>query len=146
MWKFYDWFDQELEKARHLYLGVSLWFIRKAVWVVLALVVVATAALLLAKQLPTAFLPEEDQGYAFYQSQLPFAASLERTDKVAQEIEQFLKNIPGVGVFTPRWRDTSLLPSQVQATSRHLLFFVSFKPVDRQAEAARTIQRPLKHG
>ena len=41
-----------------------------------ALLVVALAALVLARHLPTAFLPEEDQGYAFAQAQLPFAASL----------------------------------------------------------------------
>jgi len=105
--------------------------------VVLALVVVATAALLLAKQLPTAFLPEEDQGYAFAQAQLPFAASLERTDKVAREIEQFLKNIPGVEYYTTV-EGFSLL-SQVQATY-NVFFFVTFKPWTERTKASERFE------
>src|SRR6202167_5619465 len=73
---FYDWFNRHFEKARHLSLGVSLWFIRKAAWVLVALLVVALVAVELARRLPTAFVPEEDQGYAYAQAQLPFAASL----------------------------------------------------------------------
>src|ERR1700733_9231430 len=97
---FYDWFNRYFEKTRHLYLGVSLWFIRKAIWVLVALLLVGVAAILLAKRLPTAFVPEEDQGYAYAQAQLPFAASLERTDGVAKKIENLLKDIPGVEYYT----------------------------------------------
>ena len=122
---FYDWFNRWFEKTRHLYLGVSLWFIRKAVWVLAALLMVGVAAVLLAKHLPTAFVPEEDQGYAFAQAQLPFAASLERTDAVAKKIENLVKNIPGVEYYTTV-EGFSLL-SQVQATY-NVFFFVTLKP------------------
>jgi HAE1 family hydrophobic/amphiphilic exporter-1 len=133
--RFYDWFNRSFEKTRHLYLGVSLWFIRKAVWVLVALLLVGVAAILLAKRLPTAFVPEEDQGYAYAQAQLPFAASLERTDGVAKKIENFLKDIPGVEYYTTV-EGFSLL-SQVQATY-NVFFFVTLKP---WAERTKTAER-----
>jgi hydrophobic/amphiphilic exporter-1 (mainly G- bacteria), HAE1 family len=130
---FYDWFNRGFEKTRHLYLGVSLWFIRKAAWVLVALVVVALAAVELARRLPTAFVPEEDQGYAFAQAQLPFAASLERTDGVAKEIENMMKSLPGVEYYTTV-EGFSLL-SQVQATY-NVFFFVTLKPWTERTKAA----------
>jgi hydrophobic/amphiphilic exporter-1 (mainly G- bacteria), HAE1 family len=133
LWRFYDWFNRNFEKTRHLYLGVSLWFIRKAVWVLVALLVVGVAAVLLAKRLPTAFVPEEDQGYAYAIAQLPFAASLERTDAVAQKIENIVTNIPGVRYCTTV-EGFSLL-SQVQATY-NVFFFVTLKPWSERGKAS----------
>jgi HAE1 family hydrophobic/amphiphilic exporter-1 len=46
--------------------------------------------------LPTGFLPEEDQGYFFMEVQLPDAASLKRTEDVLTRLEQQLLEIPGV--------------------------------------------------
>jgi hydrophobic/amphiphilic exporter-1 (mainly G- bacteria), HAE1 family len=134
LWRFYDWFNRNFEKTRHLYLGVSLWFIRKAVWVLVALLVVGVAAVLLAKRLPTAFVPEEDQGYAYAIAQLPFAASLERTDAVAQKIENIVTNIPGVRYCTTV-EGFSLL-SQVQATY-NVFFFVTLKPWSERTKASQ---------
>ena len=130
---FYDWFNRRFDKARHFYLDVSLWFIRKAVWVLVALVLVAVAAVKLAQHLPTAFLPEEDQGYAFAQAQLPYAASLERTDQVATKIQQMVNAIPGVEYCTTV-EGFSLL-SQVQATY-NVFFFVTLKPWANRTKAA----------
>jgi hydrophobic/amphiphilic exporter-1 (mainly G- bacteria), HAE1 family len=130
---FYDWFNRKFEKTRHLYLGVSLWFIRKAAWVLVALLLVGLAAVVLAKRLPTAFVPEEDQGYAFAQAQLPFASSLERTDGVAKEIENIVKNIPGVEYYTTV-EGFSLL-SQVQATY-NVFFFVTLREWTERTKAS----------
>jgi hydrophobic/amphiphilic exporter-1 (mainly G- bacteria), HAE1 family len=133
LWRFYDWFNRCFEKTRHLYLGVSLWFIRKAVGVLVALLIVALAAMELARRLPTAFVPEEDQGYAYAQAQLPFASSLERTDAVAKKIENIVTNIPGVEYYTTV-EGFSLL-SQVQATY-NVFFFVTLKPWSQRTKAA----------
>jgi HAE1 family hydrophobic/amphiphilic exporter-1 len=129
---FYDWFNRNFERTRHLYLGVSSWFIRQAVWVLVALVVVALAAVELARRLPTAFVPEEDQGYAYAMAQLPFAASLERTDAVAKQIEAIIKGLAGVEYYTTV-EGFSLL-SQVQATY-NVFFFVTLKPWSERTKA-----------
>ncbi|MDR3633705.1 MAG: multidrug efflux RND transporter permease subunit [Isosphaeraceae bacterium] len=47
-------------------------------------------------QLPSGFLPTEDQGYAIMGVQLPDAASQERTREVVKEINAILEKTPGV--------------------------------------------------
>ena len=46
--------------------------------------------------LPTSFLPDEDQGYVYVALQLPDASSLQRNDALASEVEEILRNTPGV--------------------------------------------------
>jgi len=58
------------------------------------LLVVATFGIF--SSLPTAFVPEEDQGYFFVNIQLPDAASLERTTKVVDQVEAVLRSTPGI--------------------------------------------------
>ena len=123
--KFYAWFNRSFEKASNGYLKVAGTLIRKTALTVVMLVVIATIAILMGARLPTAFLPEEDQGYAFVVAQLPLAASLERTDAVCKKIEDILKNTPGVQYYTTV-EGFSLL-SQVQATY-NAFFFVTLKP------------------
>jgi hydrophobic/amphiphilic exporter-1 (mainly G- bacteria), HAE1 family len=59
----------------------------------LILVIVAIGGLM---RVPTAFLPDEDQGYAIVSAQLPDGASKERTDAVMQQISQIAQQVPGV--------------------------------------------------
>ncbi len=47
-------------------------------------------------RLPTAFLPDEDQGYFFVNVQLPPAAALTRTADVMDEVGRILKKTPGI--------------------------------------------------
>ena len=127
--KFYDWFNRKFDWVKEHYLRWSGWFIKKGAWVLVLLALIAIGAVLLATNLPTAFLPEEDQGYAYVVAQLPFAASLERTDAVSKRIEEILKNTPGVKYYTTV-EGFSLL-SGVQATYNSS-FFVSLKPWDER--------------
>ena len=123
--KFYDWFNRWFDKATHGYLKAAGALIRKAALAIIGLVVIGGVAILLGARLPTAFLPEEDQGYAYVVAQLPFAASLERTDEVCKRIEEVLSKMPGVQYYTTV-EGFSLL-SQVQATY-NASFFVTLKP------------------
>ncbi len=50
----------------------------------------------LSKQTPQGFLPEEDQGAFFVQTQLPQGASLSRTRAVVEQIEAIIRPVPGV--------------------------------------------------
>jgi HAE1 family hydrophobic/amphiphilic exporter-1 len=130
--KFYDWFNHWFEKAQNGYLKVAGKLIRKSLFTIILLAIILTVALLLGVRLPGAFLPEEDQGYAFVVAQLPFAASLERTDAVCKRIEDILKNTPGVKYYTTV-EGFSLL-SQVQATY-NAFFFVTLKPWSERKKA-----------
>ena len=51
-------------------------------------------------KLPTSFLPDEDQGYVYVALQLPNASSLQRTDALASQVEEVLRNTPGVAHVT----------------------------------------------
>jgi HAE1 family hydrophobic/amphiphilic exporter-1 len=140
--KFYDWFNRVFDQARDGYLKVVGNLIRKSAFTVILLVVILTVALLLGWRLPTAFLPVEDQGYAYVVAQLPFAASLERTDAVCKRIENVLKNTPGVAYYTTV-EGFSLL-SQVQATY-NAFFFVTLKPWAARTKANEQIAAIQSH-
>lgn len=139
--RFYDWFNRIFGKAQNGYIKVTGTLIRKSVFTMIMLVTIAAVAILLGARLPTAFLPEEDQGYVYVVAQLPYAASLERTDAACKKIEDILKKTPGVKYCTTV-EGFSLL-SQVQATY-NAFFFVTLKPwsertkSDEQIMAIRT--------
>jgi HAE1 family hydrophobic/amphiphilic exporter-1 len=68
---------------------------RSGAMVVLALVLIGFAVWGLGR-VPTAFLPDEDQGYLIVGVQLPGGASKQRTDAVMQRISEITRDIPGV--------------------------------------------------
>jgi hydrophobic/amphiphilic exporter-1 (mainly G- bacteria), HAE1 family len=68
---------------------------RSGAMVVLALLLVAAAVWGLTR-VPTAFLPDEDQGYLIVSAQLPDGASKERTDAVMEQISKIAGTLPGV--------------------------------------------------
>ncbi len=122
---FFDRFNRVFSRATHGYVNWSRLAIRKAVLSFALLAVLAVGAGLFGSRLPSGFLPEEDQGYVFVALQLPDAASLERTDKVCREIEDFLSKTPGVQ-YTTSVVGFSLL--SLVADTYHAFFFVNFKP------------------
>jgi multidrug efflux pump subunit AcrB len=63
--------------------------------------VLFVANLLLFRSVPTAFIPDEDQGYFITSFQLPDGASIERTDAVARQVEKILLETPGVVGLQP---------------------------------------------
>ncbi len=141
--RFYAWFNHRFDRTRDRFIQLSGAIIRKSVVALIGLAAIGLAAVFFATRLPTSFLPEEDQGYAFALAQLPYAASLERTDALCRKIEAMVKDIPGVRYYTSV-EGFSLL-SQVQATY-NAFFFVTLKPwADRTktAEQLRAIQARL---
>src|SRR6201990_500043 len=122
---FFDRFNRVFGSATHGYVNWSRMAIRKAVLSFALLAVLAVSAGFFGSKLPSAFLPEEDQGYVFLALQLPEAASLERTDQVCREIEDFLNKTPGVQHATSVV-GFSLL--SLVSDTYHAFFFVTFKP------------------
>jgi hydrophobic/amphiphilic exporter-1 (mainly G- bacteria), HAE1 family len=122
---FYDRFNRVFGAATHGYVNWSRIAIRKTLLSFGLLAVLAVGAGVFGSKLPSSFLPEEDQGYVFLALQLPDASSLERTDQVCHEIEDFLSKTPGVQ-YTTSVIGFSLL-SLVQNTYS-AFFFVTFKP------------------
>jgi len=94
--KFFDLFNRGYRRLTDGYVGVCRVLIHKSAFGLLFLGLVAVGTGLFGKKLPTGFLPEEDQGYLYVNLQLPFAASLDRTINVCNQVENLVLATPGV--------------------------------------------------
>lgn len=107
--RFFNGFNRLFDKVTGGYVGFAGFLSRKALRVVIILVVVISLAGLLGMRLPGGFLPDEDQGYFLMNVNLPAASSLQRTDEVCSKIEdilserddlEFITSIPGFSQLT----------------------------------------------
>jgi HAE1 family hydrophobic/amphiphilic exporter-1 len=98
--RFFGWFNRWFGRATDGYVSICHGLIRKAGFSMLLLVAITVVSGWLGAQLPTGFLPMEDQGYVYLNVQLPEASSLQRTDQFTKEIEAILKDTPGVQYAT----------------------------------------------
>ena len=140
--RFFDWFNRVFERANDGYVGWSGVLLKKTAVVVVLLIVFCVAAGLFANRVPSSFLPDEDQGYAYINLQLPNSASLERTSQVATQIENILANTPGVK-YTTSVIGFSLL--SFVRTSYNAFFVVTLKPWDERTTRAEQFQAIKAH-
>ena len=98
--KFFDWFNVWFGKMTGGYVSLSGGLIRRWGVSLLLLLGISVVSVLMGRQLPASFIPEEDQGYAFLQIQLPDAASLQRTDAVMRKIDDMLTHTHGVQSYS----------------------------------------------
>jgi len=123
--RFFGWFNRWFGRATDGYVTGCGHLIRKAGRSMLFLVAVTVAAGWFGTQLPSGFIPTEDQGYVYLNVQLPNASSLQRTDEVCRKIEAILNNTPGVQYATTVV-GFSLLSTV--STTYNAFFFVTLKP------------------
>jgi hydrophobic/amphiphilic exporter-1 (mainly G- bacteria), HAE1 family len=135
--KFFDWFNRVFDRATDGYVRWSAVLVKKTVVVVVMLVVFAAAGGFFANRIPTSFLPDEDQGYAYINVQLPNGASLERTRAVVDQVEKIIMNTPGVQ-YSTCFVGFSLL--SFVRTTYNATFFVNFKPWDERTSRAEQFQ------
>jgi HAE1 family hydrophobic/amphiphilic exporter-1 len=140
--RFFDWFNRVFDRATEGYVRWSAVLLQKTVVVVVMLAVFAVAGFFFAGRIPSSFLPDEDQGYAYVNLQLPNGASLERTTAVTAEVEKILMNTPGVQQVTG-FVGFSLL--SFVRTSYNSTFFVNFKPWDERKTRAEQFQSLKAH-
>ncbi|MFZ3322687.1 MAG: efflux RND transporter permease subunit [Usitatibacter sp.] len=87
---FFGWFNRRFETARNGFTsGVRGVTARAGRWIAIYLVVVAAVGLLFVK-LPTAFVPNEDQGFFLVQVQLPPGATQQRAGVVLDDVAEYL--------------------------------------------------------
>ena len=86
--RFNRWFDKNTARYQG---AVHRIILKPARYIVIYLLAVGLMAFLFMR-MPTAFLPEEDQGIMLVQVQLPPAASMERTIEVLEKVEQYMLN------------------------------------------------------
>ncbi|WP_017245416.1 efflux RND transporter permease subunit [Stutzerimonas stutzeri] len=92
---FFGWFNRTFDRGVHRYeRGVAGVLRRKAPFLLVYLVIVAAMALLFTR-LPSAFLPEEDQGVLFVQVQTPAGSTAERTQQTVDAMRRYLLDEEG---------------------------------------------------
>ena len=93
---FFRWFNSVYEPTERGYVRlIRLMVQRSGLMVVVALALAGLAGWGLTK-IPTGFIPIEDQGYVLIAVQLPDGASLDRTERVMDEITRIAQATPGV--------------------------------------------------
>ena len=143
--RFFTWFNETFEYGRERYrdaLQRFLGWVRPALLIYAGILVVLV---LLFVRLPTAFLPEEDQGAVLTQFTLPVGATQSRTLAVAKQVEHYYmtdekKNVDTVFVVAGF--------SFAGAGQNSGLSFVHLKPWNERSgsenHAAAIVQRAMK--
>jgi multidrug efflux pump len=93
---FFGAFNRAFKRTTHGYEGLVARIIRKAGRYLVIYAAVLGAVAFLYNRLPTSFLPNEDQGYLLVNVQLPPGASVNRTEKVMQQVEGYFMKQPEV--------------------------------------------------
>jgi multidrug efflux pump len=93
---FFGWFNRGFTRTAKGYEGAVARLLPRAARYLLIYGAIVAAAALVYRQLPTSFLPNEDQGTLLVNVQLPPGATQERTRAVMQQVEGFMLKQPEV--------------------------------------------------
>ncbi|MCE5265508.1 MAG: efflux RND transporter permease subunit [Deltaproteobacteria bacterium] len=86
---FFLWFDRTFFRTRDLYMRLVRHSIAHKLRYLLVFVLIVAAMSFLFLRMPTAYLPDEDQGFLMVQTMLPANASLEQTQEVMNEVKDY---------------------------------------------------------
>jgi len=126
---FFDRYNRGFAFANERYIRWTRVLISKLAVGVVVLGAFAALAGLVAKRLPSGFLPEEDQGFLFGNVLLPDAASLQRTDATMRQVEAVLANEPGVVGYATLSGFSILTQTNQSYTG---LMFINLAPWDKR--------------
>ncbi len=131
---FYNGFNKAFGYTTDKYVSFSAILIRKMFRSLAFVGVLIYVILVLVRNVPGGFVPEEDQGYLLVNALLPDAASLERTDAVMKKVEAILQENEAIEGFNTI-SGYSLLTGAY--SSNMGFFFVQLKPwEERHTEEA----------
>ncbi|MGQ3074983.1 MAG: efflux RND transporter permease subunit [Ferrovibrionaceae bacterium] len=88
----FGWFNRGFDATNSGYQSAVGWMVRRTFRFMLVYLVLVGAMGYLFVRMPTSFLPDEDQGIMFAQVQLPPNATLERTQEVLTQVQQYFAN------------------------------------------------------
>lgn len=133
---FFFWFDKGFAKTTNGYVSIVALLVRKSIIVVVALGIFSAIAFFGFINLPTGFVPEEDQGYALAESKMPDGSSFDRALSLGLKNSAMFGKMPGVKacVAIPGF---SLLGSTTDSSSI-AYFFIFDDFADRKAAKNKT--------
>lgn len=137
--KIFTKFNQGVDKSTEKYTSFTGIVSRKIKRGIVFIMLMTVAAGIVGKFVPGGFIPEEDMGYLFINIQLPNAASLQRTDEIARQIEEIALSYPEVE-FVTNATGFSLLSGAMSSNTGFM--FVTLRDwSERKATAKEIIQR-----
>jgi HAE1 family hydrophobic/amphiphilic exporter-1 len=83
---FFRWFDRMFQRARNRYVAMACSIISKQLRCLVIYVLLVAALGFLFQRMPTAYLPNEDQGILFVQVTLSAGSTLEQTEQILDQV------------------------------------------------------------
>lgn len=93
---FFWLFNKAFDKSSVVYAKIVKRIVRMAVISLVLYIGLLGLTGFMFNKVPAGFIPEQDQGYLIVAIQLPEGASLERTDRVVQQVSQIASETPGI--------------------------------------------------
>jgi len=88
---FFGWFNRNFDRSRSLYITGVRGVLRRVAPALVLYALLLTGLGVMFANLPSAFLPEEDQGLMFVQVQTPAGATRERTSETMSKVEAYFR-------------------------------------------------------
>src|SRR5499425_1800771 len=134
----FAWFNRQFDRFTLAFGDLVVLMIKRKLIAFVALGVMIWALVHLFRTTPTAFVPNEDQGYVMSQIIMPDAASLDRTVETTNQVDApFAKN-PAVQYRTAI-NGYSFIDSQYKPDVGS--FFITFKPFDERYADSETASK-----
>ena len=137
---FFKKFNKGMDKSTESYMSFTNVVTRKMKRSVAFILITIIAAGIFGSLVPGGFIPEEDMGYFFVNVQLPDAASLQRTDAIAKQVEDILMQYDEIQFVTTA-SGFSMLLSGANISNTAFLFASLKDWGDRDYTAAELITR-----
>ncbi|HYG89457.1 MAG TPA: multidrug efflux RND transporter permease subunit [Azospirillum sp.] len=130
------WISRGIDRTRDGYAAIVARLVRRAVVSIAVLGLVIAGVWALARVTPTGFLPQEDQGAFFIETQLPPGSSVVRNAAVVAEVEKIVAEADGVSDVTSVV-GYSFLNGLAMSNSSFLI--VTLKPFDERTDPAQSV-------
>lgn len=92
----FKWFNKGFGATLNAYMKIVGTFLKRPIVAIGVYLVITAAAFWGFLKMPTSYVPEEDMGYFMGSVQLPTGASLERTQKILEEVSARISKFPEV--------------------------------------------------
>lgn len=93
---FFGWFNRKFNGLTHRYERVVAGSLRRTGLMMILYLILVGVTILLYMRMPSEFLPEEDQGFAFVNVEVAAGASATRTQEMVEQVEQYFESKPQV--------------------------------------------------
>jgi len=137
---FFRGFNKVFDKSAGAYTKRTAIFANKLKRGAVYILIFIVAIVLVGRQVPGGFIPEEDQGYLFVNIMLPNASSLQRSDAIAEKVEDILGDFDDIDMVT-NVTGYSMISGAFSTNS--VFLFISLKDWGERDQTALELARQI---